>query len=283
MEKDINYELLLNQLTSFESIYLRADEEKFDEYKQMAYLFLNHKRKHLLEEDILKNFKEGMTLEKLFSQNPKRFIQGPNIQKAEKMVSTWYDIYGLEYVETGDNFFDYFFTIKLRHLDLLEIDNYLSYHLENSFVNDFTKFHRFLNITVRKYDNTLLNPKIIDTINEWITGSEKEITQKGSDKEEKIKGRIPREAGDHLTVLNLSQTALFIQYLQKARFILKGDNLNDTQAGKAFHILTGYSAHTIRQTLGSKGLVYGFKHEDYKELHQSVSELLSLIEKDLKK
>ncbi|MBA2610813.1 MAG: hypothetical protein H0U95_02500 [Bacteroidetes bacterium] len=277
MEYNERYDLLLNQLTSHESIYSRLDEEIFRDYKQMVFLFLNHKRKYLTEENILSRYSEGMTLEKVFSQHQGRFMQSSNVQKGDEMVKTWYDIYGVEYIEVNDDFFDYFFIIKIRHLDLLEVDNYLTYHLENSFENDKQKFIRFLNLSVRKYDEKLLTHKIIDTIKEWIVSTEKITETSENDKPEKIKGRMQREAGDKLTSLNLTQTALLIQFMQEAKIILKGDDLTYTNAGKAFNILTGYSSHTLRQQLGTKGDIAGVKHEDYKELHDAIMRLADLI------
>ncbi len=106
--------------------------------------------------------------------------------------------------------------------------------------------------------------------------TEKSETEQGQT--EKIKGRIAREAGDKLTSLNLIQTTLLIQFLQEERIILKGDYLTYTQAGKAFYILTGYSAHTIRQHLGTKGELADVRYQDYKELYQAILQLAKRIE-----
>jgi len=280
-----SYELILNHITSGEHIMLIKDREAFEDYKQMAYLFLNHKGKHLFEEDILSEYREGVTLEKLFSQNPDQYLQGANHERNGTRQKTWYDLWSSEEIERGDDFFDYFFVCKLRHLSLLDIDNYLSFHLEYSFKNNKQEYFRFLQLALRQHER-LLNAKISDTVNEWIKINQidnppTELSGKNLiEKEEKIKGRIQRERGDKLTALSEVQTALLIQFLQQNNIILKGSYLNDTQAGKAFHILTGYSAHTLRQDLGIKG---NPKHEDYKELYEIILKLAKSIEEKTRK
>jgi hypothetical protein len=64
------------------------------------------------------------------------------------------------------------------------------------------------------------------------------------------KGRIKREAKDNKTCLNHEQTVLLLYLLQQNRFFLKDEYLTDLDAGRAFEILTGYSATTTRQNLG---------------------------------
>lgn len=282
MQDKDNYELILNHLTAGESIRTKQGQG-FEDYKQMAYLFLNRKGKSFTEEDILNQFSASKTLEDIFSYDPDRFIPATNVQKGNERVKAWHDIMGIDVIESGDPFFDYFFIIKLRHIDLLEIDDYLDYHLENSFENDTQKFVRFLNLSVCKYEGTLLQSTIIDTIKEWIQMSEKTQDGETEGKTEKIKGRIGREAGDRLTSLSLTQTALLTQFLQEERIILKGDDLTYTQAGKALYILTGYSSHTLRQQLGTRGESSGVKYQDYKELHEANLKLAERISTHIRK
>ncbi len=132
MQNQDNYELIINHLTVGESLYTNQSEA-FEDYKKMAYLFLNRKGKFLTEEDILKEFSAGKNLEEIFSYNSERFLPTANVQRGDKRVRAWHDIMSMEVIEISDSFFDYFFSIKLRHIDLLEIDSYLDYHLENGF------------------------------------------------------------------------------------------------------------------------------------------------------
>ena len=254
--------------------------KNFEDYKKMAFLFLNHKGKHLFEEDILSRYREGMTLDILFQQQPDRFVQGSNRENDGVRQKTWYDIFCMEEIERKDDFFDYFFACKLRHLSLLDIDGFLNFHLDYSFNNNLTEFARFLQLTMRQHEHLQFNPQLVETINEWIKTNEsgkQTDAINDTDKEDRIKGRMQREAGDKLTCLSQTQTALLIEFMQAAGIILKEDNLTYTQAGKAFHILTGYSTHTLRQQLGSKGDLMGVKFEDYRELHAVILKLAEQI------
>lgn len=281
--KVFDSELILNHITGGEC--MPPFHKNYEEYKKMAYMFLNHKGKHLFAEDILSRYNKGITLEQLFEQQSDRFIQGSNREKDGIHQKTWYDVWSMEEVEKGDDFFDYFFACKLRHLSLLDIDELLDFHLDYSFKNNNKEFNRFLQLTLRQYQESLLNAHIVDTVNEWMKANEavknnNEVLS-GPNKDDRIKGRMLREAGDKLTSLNQVQTALLIQYMQKAGILLKDDYLTYTQAGKAFNILTGYSAHTLRQQLGTKGALVGVKHEDYKELHAVITQLEAMIKLDV--
>lgn len=277
-------ELVLNHITAGES--MPPFHKQFEEYRKMAFHFLNRKEKHLFADEILSNYNEEMTLDKLFEQDVDRFMEGSNRLKDNIRQKTWYDIWSMEEIEREDVFFDYFFICKLRHLSLLGIDDYLNFHMDYSFKSQEQEFFRFLQLSLRQYQEHLLNPQIVETVNEWIENRKSGINSGKlafPQAEERIKGRIQREAGDKLTRLNQVQTSLLIEFMQKAGLILKEDNLTYTQAGKAFNILTGYSAHTIRQQLGSKGELAGVKYEDYKELHEAILRLATLIEDKVRK
>jgi hypothetical protein len=269
MEYNEHYELILNHITARESM----SQETFEAYKQNAYSWLNNKGRHLFEEDILKEYSEGRTLEKIFSQNTERYIPGSNKQKGDKRERTWYDIMGMDVIEADDSFFNFFFTCKLRHLDLFQIDDFLNYYLENKFDGDTEKFHRFLIIALRKYTK-LLKVEYTDTVNEWMTSLKTKGELSGATK---TKGKLKREAGDKMTCLNLEQTALLIHFLQEGRIILKDEYLNKKQAGQAFNTLTGYSADTLRQELGASGIGTSISKENIKELHNAIVRLEVLI------
>jgi len=277
-----DYELILNDITFGESS--KPFLKDFEEYQRTAYLFLNHQGKHLFESDILERYSDGMTLERLFEINKGRYIQAANHTKDGVSEKTWYDIWGMYKIERKDNFFDFFFTCKLRQLSLLDIEGYLDFHLLDSFDDDKKSFFQFLNLTIKKFQNTLLNNDIIETTNEWIKShAEIKSSLDKNQADEIIKGRKQREPGDKLTSLSQNQTVLLIEFMQKVGMILGEDHLNYTQAGKALNILTGYSSHTIRQQLGSKGYIEGVKHEDFKELYDAIQNLLKLIEPHVRK
>jgi hypothetical protein len=212
-------------------------------------------------------------------------LPGSNHINKDKREPTWYDLESMEEIKREDDFFDYFFSCKLRHLSLLDIDELLTFHLVYSFKNNKQDYFRFLNLVLRQHQK-MLNMDIIQTVQEWIVSKETQLEDNdllGSEAEPRIKGRIERQANDNLTALSVDQTALLVEFMQDARIILKGDYLTYTHAGKAFSILTGYSSHSLRQKLGKKGMIDGFKHEDYKKLHDVITHLASLIEAKIHK
>ncbi|MDP2385646.1 MAG: hypothetical protein Q8M29_04695 [Bacteroidota bacterium] len=279
--KTDDYKLILNHLTHGEHIVNMKNPEKLSEYEHSAFMFMARKGKYLFEEDILKNYREGMTLEKLFAQEKGRFIQGANHKKDGKNQKTWHDISAYEEIERKDDFFDYFFTCKLRHIGLLEIDSFLAFHLDYSFDSNKKDYFRFLNITLRQYQDKILSSNIADTLKEWIADKEKETTLSGTT-ETKTKGKIKRTRDDSVTKLNQEQTALLISFLQTSKIILKEEYLKNNEAGQAFSILTGFSADSLRQNLSKKELNLISTKKNLAAVSNSIINLQLLIEKELK-
>ncbi len=280
--KTDDYTLILNHITAGEHITNVQDPKKWEEYKKMAFIFLNHKGKHLFEEDILGNYREGMTLEKLFAQESDRFVQGANHKKDGKNQKTWYDLSAVEEIERRDDFFDYFFTCKLRHIGLLEIDSFLAFHLANSFDNNKKDYFRFLNITLRQYQDKILSPNIAETVKEWIKFNEADSDKDLSGKETKTKGKIKRGRDDNATKLNQEQTALLISFLRTGKIILKDEYLYNNEAGHAFSILTGFSADSLRQNLSEAALKRISTKKNIAIVSNAIISLQLLIEKELK-
>lgn len=280
METD--YKLILNHITYGEHIANMSNPKGFEEYKQMAFLFLGKKGKYLFEEEILDKYREGMTLERLFDQEKERFVQGANHKKDGKMQNTWHDLSAFEEIIREDNFFDYFFACKLRHVGLLEIDSFLAYHLDHSFNNNTKEYFRFLNLMMRKHHEKILNPNIAETVKEWINESETEAKEfSGNEKETKTKGKIKRERDDKITSLNQEQTALLIYGLRNAKIILRDEYLNNKEAGQAFSILTGYSAETIRQNLNKSEQARIATKKNTGILIKSLKDLVRYIENEV--
>ena len=98
----------------------------------------------------------------------------------------------------------------------------------------------------------------------------------------KTKGKYKRQRDDALTKLNQEQTALLIYCLQKARIILKDEYLSNKEAGQAFAMLTGYSADTLRQSLGKADLSRIITKKNVKALHDTLTNLTILIGNDMK-
>jgi hypothetical protein len=279
--KTDDYKLILNHLTHGEHIVNMKNPEKLAEYNHSAFMFMARKGKYLFEEDILKAYREGMTLEKLFNQEQGRFIQGANHEKDGKNQKTWHDISAIEEVERKDDLFDYFFICKLRHIGLLEIDSFLAFHLDYSFDNNKKDYFRFLNITLRQYQDKILSPNIAETVKEWIADKEKETTLSGTP-DAKIKGKVKRSRDDSVTKLNQEQTALLINFLQTSKIILKDEYLKNNEAGQAFSILTGFSADSLRQNLSEAALKRISTKKNIAAVSNSIISLQLLIEKELK-
>lgn len=261
-KEDRTYEINLNYLTMDERFRY---PQSFEEYKQAVIDMLFIKHRFFFEDDILremaedntiKGFLEGkpLTMEFLNKHHPQKWVETGSYRKRNKedkdYIKTWYDLYEYLYLTPDLPNYDIFFCYQLRHTDLLEIDDFLNYTLDKYYESDTTKFSRFIQLALRKYAPKILEPQYVQTVNEWVAKAEKqpdisEATLKGI----KTKGIIKRERDDNLTRLNQEQTALLIYCLREMKVILKGEFLNNKNAGQAFSILTGYSAETLRQNL----------------------------------
>lgn len=67
----------------------------------------------------------------------------------------------------GWDAFDLYFALKLNFTDLIKLDDFLNYQLENYF-KDVSFFKRFLEQIVRKYKSEFLSKEVIETVNTWI-------------------------------------------------------------------------------------------------------------------
>lgn len=105
-------------------------------------------------------------------------------------------------------------------------------------------------------------------------------TLNGKAENQNKKDKIKREAQDKKTCLSQEQTALLIHYLKQERVLLNDEYLNNTDAGTAFEILTGYSQNTLRLNLGK---YERFQNKiNLKELDNLLTRLKIAIGKDLK-
>lgn len=269
------YKLIINHLSFGEAVLNQSNPKAEEEYKQIAFLFLSKKGKNMFAEDLLKNYREGMTLERLFDQEGNRFVQGANHKKDGKMQHTWLDLSAMEEIKREDNFFDYFFACKLRHISLLEIDSFLDFHLDYSFNDGKKDFFRFLNIVLRKYQNKMLSEDIVETAKEWIKMNETETEL--SSAEARTKNKTKRERDDKKTQLNQEQTALLIYCLRKTSIILKDEDLNNKETGQAFSTLTGYSQESLRQSMTLTEISTASK-KNVEKVKRALKDVLKLLE-----
>lgn len=294
MGKDINeenwtLELNLNRITVVEEL---VHQDTFSEYKQMVIVLSQIKDWYLTEEEVLLSY-EMQKIEDVFQQYPHVLKTNAHWKNADGTFDIKYIDIAIDYnVKPSDPYYDIFFTRKLRQLDLLEIDDFLDYHLINYYENNLQDFSRFLKISIRKHGANYIKPEFAQTVNEWIDAKEKEfLIQQQKETQQQLLGitdtqtntkktKIKREANDKLTCLNQEQTVLLMYYLQQERVLLKDEYLSDKEAGIAFEALTGYSQNTLRQNL-SKFHLYQNK-PNLKEIDNLLTRLKIAIDKDLK-
>jgi hypothetical protein len=84
--------------------------------------------------------------------------------------------------------FEFFFAFKIRQVDVMQIDPFLSYHMSQNFDNDKRSYFRFLTLLMRKYQ-ALYDEARMKTIDEWMDkgywSDEAQVTTKKD--EDKIK------------------------------------------------------------------------------------------------
>lgn len=277
MENNESYELVLNDISFGES--LLNDDKRYQEYSNTAALWLSRKKKRLFADEILSRYNSYKTIKEVLEKHSGQYHPGIIVQRGEKREQIYYDVWGMDIIEANDSFFSFFFACKLSHVDILQIDNFLDYHLENSFENNKDKFQRFLNLEIRRFQN-LFKTETIETSTEWLKLKEADPTLLSGTEPVRIKGRKKREKGDNRTILSLHQTVLLMDYLQKTGIILNTDELNYKQAGTAFQILTGYSSDAFRLKLGSKYSVdhIMFAHEDHDAVYDALAKIQAIID-----
>lgn len=96
----------------------------------------------------------------------------------------------------GIDFTIIFLPTILSIIDLLKIDQCLTYQLEKHRNNNFNAFARLLKLIVRKFGDSIIPEKTVITIQEWITVNEQE-NLKGPNSGKKH-GRINRRADDNI-------------------------------------------------------------------------------------
>ncbi len=264
---------------------LRSEEE-YTNYQGAVVKMLELKNTPILESEILQRHQKK-SMDEVFEQVENGFLMYAKAEQKEKngnVTYVWYDTWADYFISENDPLYSVFFTYKIRHIDLSDIDDFLNYQLTEKYDGNFPRFTRFLTIAMRKHAPALLTNAHIKTANEWLLLKQEEINQNSAETETvvNIKGRPKRTGDDKLTVLNQEQTVLLIHYLQKAKVFYQGDFLTNKQAGQAFHILTGYSADTIRLKLGNNELDLINSKKNLTDLHNLFIKISNLISNELK-
>lgn len=282
------YELFLNRLSLPEYLNFRED---YNDYVQAVILMLDLDRKYLFEDDILKEY-DAKSMDEVTSKHVNRYFHTGSLKKKNEKIKDdpfiriWYDVYSGIYIEKSNPYYDLFFAYKLRQLDILNVDEFLSYQFEKWGIENKEMYLRFLKLVLRKYEGKLLNPATILTSIEWIRNNETQEQLSGDTKTDfkiKTKGKFKREANDGKTLLNQSQTALLIHYSMAGELFRREEYLTNSEAGLAFRILTGYDSEAMRQNLSEKNIADLKTPKNLKQLTSTLGHLIELINKDLQK
>lgn len=195
-----------------------------------AYQFLNRNRtdhliyrlKSILESQIIKKRKEQIQLNETITIEPFVTVIDYNnnthreywirhtleIQKAtclidqvrinyfniiDNNVDSFFSLSQDILIERDNDNFDFWFTLKLGQYKsgLKYLNNFLSYHLIETFESDIEKYELFLNILLKQYGNEILNGNIIDLTKEWISEhSEKKNNTENANNKRSLSGQL---------------------------------------------------------------------------------------------
>ena len=273
-ERNQEFELDLNFITTNESLMNRADFEIYAEY---AYLFLRNSKMVMTEEDIEKRY-NTKDINNVISSSSFFRETVPSRKQDGTPTKRYVDISESYFVKPEDSSYDVFFAYKLRQIELLEIDQFLEYHLYFYYSSDMIIYKRFILLCLRSHKK-LFTPETELTVVEWIETKEKQINQLDDGQLGKVRSKRPvRTNNDNKTSLTGEQTVLLAHYLQEKNVFYNG-YLTDAEIATAFEILTGYSHNKLRTNLAK---AESFKtHENVKALDNLISNLAKLIAKDL--
>ncbi|MFN3341368.1 MAG: hypothetical protein ACK40M_01650 [Flavobacteriales bacterium] len=105
--------------------------------------------------DVLKTHGE-IKMDAVFEKYPDRYFCPESGIKDGRYIRKWIDLWLGYIIKRKDYGYDYFFALKLSHLDLMEIDAFLDFQLENSYNGDLSVFSRFLDVLLRKYRKEII-------------------------------------------------------------------------------------------------------------------------------
>src|SRR6218665_313048 len=172
MKKQMTYPINLNHLTMWE---YANHKDSFEDYKQTVVMMLKIKDMFLFEDEIIEKKKDDnilkghlLTMESILSHFPAKYVSA-GLRKRQKedneFIQTWFDLWADLEVTPDFPYYDVLFCYKLRNTDLLELDNFLNYTLETYYESNVSQFNRFVQLTLRKYGEKLLNEDTILTVN----------------------------------------------------------------------------------------------------------------------
>lgn len=268
-------------LRSLTLIQLLNYPDAYSEYQDIVTRFLRIKGLTFTPQQMLEKANKS-SLEKISNEKPARYIYVGTKRENGNELELWVDMMMEYYFTPEDDIYSLVLAYKLRDYDLLKIDPFLYYHQNKYFQDELEAFSRFVELTLRQYAGLIPDACVL-TVKEWIMQQKRYLENQSDRLPVKVKGRPRRERDDNQTALNQELTALFIQYLQKGQIIFSGEYLTNKQAGEAFHILTGYSAATLRQSLNTTEIDKIATKKNLTSLYNTIARLSIFIDRDLKK
>lgn len=195
--------------------------------------------------------------------------------------------------------FSFFFTWVMALIEYEFIDDFLNYHFNLNFKQDWNVFARFLDILLSKNEDGVLNESRLKIIRKYLDNADYKVVVMKDYKEEEVSlinetnkkkvGRPPKEkieipitierkSGDNLTTLTLEQSAILFHYLKKTKVILPSKELlNITNTVKAIRVLTGYSDGNVKKKLEKSQ----YDNFDKRKVLKIIEEIKTLINSDL--
>lgn len=202
-------EKVLHKEKIFTAIFSTDQEEYFRNYREFRY-----------EEDMAEaNEMDRFPFPDYFFLYKEKSDKYPSIiSYDESLVITRESIY-----------FDLFFALMLSETDIMKADNFLNYHLQNSFEENFSEYKIFLENVLIKYNEFLRN-KLEPIINRFIT-NKTQVMEKDNklDNGKNAEHTTARQVlAMHYILGELGVTAMSIDRTEIARFIqfLTGKELN---------------------------------------------------------
>ncbi len=139
---------ILNQLRKNNLVFASSSTHSHDEYMDMLHQF--------------KGTQNRVRVEKLSPFTRYWVLEGSNWE-----VFDYSTEFNMSKDDVDPEIFGFFFAFKLRQVDFLQIDSFLSFHMNQSFGNDKRSYFRYLTILLRMYQ-VLYDDSRIETIDEWM-------------------------------------------------------------------------------------------------------------------
>ena len=114
-------------------------------------------------------------------------------------------------IPNNDDSYDYWFALKLSQFDatLKYIDNFLEYHLKETFKNNLLEYANFLTLMIRQYKDLLLTKKVALTALEYVNFLSEELeTNVSNHKDEKIKTTTSKNKNKNRSNISNSYTLI---------------------------------------------------------------------------